>query len=225
MTEMLFPLERDLPLWERTYHALERLIIHRELAPGTRLVETELAERLGVSRNPIREALRSLETAGWVEVRPRRGAFVTMPSPRDGDHVFEVRALFEPQAARLAAERLETETLGELHELLGEGTAAATRGDADAVVELNALFHRTVFEAAGNPVLADLLRNLEKKAMWHFSTIATNRGIDSWYEHESLLQALSVGDGARAFAEMEAHVRASWASYRRSSARRSSEAS
>jgi DNA-binding GntR family transcriptional regulator len=218
MTEMmdgLFPLQRDLPLWERTYHALERLIIHRELPPGTRLVETELAERLGVSRNPVREALRALETAGWVEVQPRQGAFVTTPGPEDGDHLFEVRSIFEPQAAALAAGRITQETLARLEELGQQGLAAAERGDADAVVELNALFHRAIFAAAGNGVLSEMLLHLEKKSMWHFSTIATARGVDSWHEHTSLLEALTAGDADAAFAEMDAHVRASWTSYQR----------
>jgi DNA-binding GntR family transcriptional regulator len=223
MTEILFPLQRDLPLWERTYHALERLIIHRELAPGTRLAENELAEQLGVSRSPIREALRALETAGWVEVQPRRGAFVTVPGPHEGDHLFEVRSIFEPRAAALAAERITPDTLEQLERLTQQGFAAAERGDGDAVVELNALFHRAVFAATGNRVLTDTLLNLEKKSMWHFSTIATARGVDSWHEHTTLLEALAAGDADTASAEMEAHVRASWDSYRRAAEEGSTE--
>lgn len=214
MSDVLNPLDRDQPLWERTYHALERLIIHRQLPPGSRLVESDLASRLGVSRNPVREAIRALEAAGWVEVVARKGAHVVTPQPNEGNHLFEVRWAFEPQAAALAAQRVQPAQLTSLDETLADGFRAAERGDVDATVELNAVFHRAVFDAAGNPVLSQMLRRLEKKAMWHFSAIATARGLDSWHEHTSLLDALKERDDARAAREMGEHVAASWRSYR-----------
>jgi DNA-binding GntR family transcriptional regulator len=213
MDDVLNPLDRNRPLWERTYDALERLIIHRQLPPGSRLVESELAAQLGVSRNPVREAIRALESAGWVDVVARKGAHVVTPAPEEGDHLFEVRWMFEPQAAALAAERVDGAQLAHLDEVLADGFRAAERGDADATVELNAVFHRAVFAAAGNDVLVQTLRRLEKRAMWHFSTIATARGLDSWHEHTSLLDALRRGDGARASQEMADHVMASWRKY------------
>lgn len=211
----LYPLRRDLPLWERTYDTLERLIIHRKLPAGSRLVEAELAARLDVSRNPVREAIRALEAAGWVEVIPRRGTYVISADAEEGDHLFEVRALLEPEAAALATERIRREELEELEELLEKGTQAAVVKDTDATVELNAMFHRKVFAAARNPVLYQVVHNLEKRAMWHFSTIATARGLDSWHEHSELLGALVDGDQARAASEMRDHVNASREAYRR----------
>lgn len=214
MDDVLNRLDRSQPLWERTYEALERLIIHRRLPPGSRLVESELASQLGVSRNPVREAIRALEAAGWVEVVARKGAHVVTPKPNEGDHLFEVRWMFEPQAAGLAAQRVDPEQLAHLDEVLTDGFEAARRGDGEATVELNAIFHRAVFAAADNSVLAEMLRRLEKHTMWHFSAIATARGLDSWHEHTSLLEALRQGDQERASQEMGDHVLASWQLYR-----------
>lgn len=214
MDDDLYPLSRDLPLWERTYNALERLIVHRRLPPGSRLVESELAAQLQVSRNPVREAIRALEAAGWVTVIPRRGAHVIMPEPNEGDHLFEVRTMFEPEAASLATRRVTDAELEHLRSLLAEGSEAAGRGDADGTVELNAMFHRAVFSAARNPVLLQVLLNLEKRSMWHFSAIATARGMHSWNEHASLVEAMAAGDHRRAAEEMREHVTASREAYR-----------
>lgn len=215
METNLDPLSRNLPLWEQTYIALERLIIHRQLPPGSRLVESDLAAQLDVSRNPVREAIRALEAAGWVEVVPRRGAHVVVPKPNEGDHLFEVRAMLEPEAAALATQRIEPAELAQLRALLQEGTDAAAAGEADRTVELNAAFHRAVFSAARNSVLTRMLVDLEKHAMWHFSAIATARGMHSWHEHGSLLDAMADGDAERAAKEMRDHVTASREAYRR----------
>lgn len=176
--------------------------------------DDELAGRLKVSRNPVREALRALETAGWVTVHHRRGAYVSVPAADDGNQLFEVRCMLESQAAGLAAERMVPGTIAQLRDLLEEGAAAAAAADRDRVIALNTAFHRLVFASAGNAVLSELLQVLEKRVTWHFSTIATARGVHSWEEHALLLDALAAGDATRAAAEMTSHIEASRALYR-----------
>src|SRR5437879_9700100 len=94
-------LERPGPLRERVYEALLELIVTRSLKPGQHLVETELARLLGVSRQPVREALQRLNTEGWVDLRPAQGAFVHDPTEEEADQLLVVRGLLEAEAARL----------------------------------------------------------------------------------------------------------------------------
>lgn len=96
-------LERPGPLRERVYEALLELITTRALRPGQHLVESELAGHLGVSRQPVREALQRLNTEGWVDLRPAQGAFVHEPTEEEADQLLSVRTLLEAEAARLAA--------------------------------------------------------------------------------------------------------------------------
>ena len=96
-------LERPGPLRERVYEALLELITTRSLRPGQHLVESELARHLGVSRQPVREALQRLNTEGWVDLRPAQGAFVHEPTEDEADQLLTVRTLLEAEAARLAA--------------------------------------------------------------------------------------------------------------------------
>ncbi|WP_208617141.1 GntR family transcriptional regulator, partial [Streptomyces canus] len=96
-------LERPGPLRDRVYGALLELITTRALQPGQHLVESELAGHLGVSRQPVREALQRLNTEGWVDLRPAQGAFVHEPTDEEADQLLTVRTLLEAEAARLAA--------------------------------------------------------------------------------------------------------------------------
>src|SRR5215469_1119399 len=97
------PLARPVPLRQSVYEALVDLIVTAELKPGQHLVETDLARQLGVSRQPVREALHRLEAEGWVDLRPAQGAFVHVPTDQEVDELLDVRALLEAETARLAA--------------------------------------------------------------------------------------------------------------------------
>src|SRR5258708_15213428 len=101
---MIRPVERPVPLRQSVYEALVELVIAGRLTPGQHLVETELARQLGVSRQPVREALHRLEAEGWVDLRPNQGPFVHVPTDKEVDHVLDVRELLEVQTARLAAQ-------------------------------------------------------------------------------------------------------------------------
>ncbi|MDX3078183.1 GntR family transcriptional regulator [Streptomyces sp. NPDC088354] len=206
-------LERPGPLRERVYEALLELIITRALSPGQHLVETELAGHLGVSRQPVREALQRLNTEGWVDLRPAQGAFVHEPTEEEADQLLVVRALLETEAARLAAANAGAEGLERLDELCATGEAAVEADDVDAVVAANAALHAYVMELAGNAVLAELSRQVDRRVRWYYTPVARQRGKQSWIEHRELIRAIADRDAARASEVMRAHTEQTRNSY------------
>src|SRR5580765_2005751 len=129
---MIRPLQRPVPLRQSVYDALIDLIVGGELPPGQHMVETDLARQLGVSRQPIREALHRMEAEGWVDLRPSQGAFVHVPTDSEVDELLDVRALLEAETARLAAAgrgaqdpQARQAQLARLREICAEGQAAA----------------------------------------------------------------------------------------------------
>ncbi|MFD9905516.1 GntR family transcriptional regulator [Streptomyces sp. NPDC059063] len=199
-------LERPGPLRERVYEALLELITTRALRPGQHLVESELAGHLGVSRQPVREALQRLNTEGWVDLRPAQGAFVHEPTEEEADQLLTVRTLLEAEAARLAAANAGTAGIAALEELCAKGEAAVGDGDVDLVVATNAAFHAKVMELAGNVVLAELAGQVDRRVRWYYTPVARQRGIQSWIEHRELIAAIAARDEARATAVMRAHT-------------------
>ncbi|MFJ4846241.1 MULTISPECIES: GntR family transcriptional regulator [unclassified Streptomyces] len=206
-------LERPGPLRERVYEALLELIITRALSPGQHLVETELAGHLGVSRQPVREALQRLNTEGWVDLRPAQGAFVHEPTEEEADQLLVVRALLETEAARLAAANAGAEGLERLDELCRTGEAAVAVDDVDAVVAANAALHAYVMELAGNAVLAELSRQVDRRVRWYYTPVARQRGMQSWIEHRELIDAIAARDAARASEVMRGHTEQTRTSY------------
>lgn len=195
------------PLRERVRDRLEQLIIEGVYPPGDHLVETDLAKRLGVSRGPIREALHLLQSQGWVDLRPRQGAFVHSPSPEEVDQFFQVRALIETEAAALAAGKMTEEIHTAMREAIREAREATATGDETTLIRSNAKFHGYVYRLAGNKVLEELMHSLEKRIRWYFSPVAMERAVDAWNEHEELLEALSAGDAERAVDVLRQHSR------------------
>jgi DNA-binding GntR family transcriptional regulator len=206
-------LERPGPLRERVYEALLELIITRALQPGQHLVETELAGHLGVSRQPVREALQRLNTEGWVDLRPAQGAFVHEPTEDEADQLLVVRALLEAEAARLAAANASGKGLNRLDELCTAGERAVEADDVDAVVAANAAFHAYVMELAGNAVLSELAAQVERRVRWYYTPIARQRGIQSWNEHRELIIAIAERDEGRAQRVMRTHTEHTRTSY------------
>lgn len=206
-------LERPGPLRERVYEALLELISSRTLRPGQHLVETELAGHLGVSRQPVREALQRLNTEGWVDLRPAQGAFVHEPTEDEADQLLVVRALLETEAARLAAANAPAEGLKRLKELCVVGEKAVAADEVDAVVAANAAFHAEVMALAGNAVLAELAAQVDQRARWYYTPVARARGIQSWIEHRELIDAIAARDEAAATTIMRAHTEYTRASY------------
>jgi DNA-binding GntR family transcriptional regulator len=199
-------LERPGPLRDRVYGALLELITTRALQPGQHLVESELAGHLGVSRQPVREALQRLNTEGWVDLRPAQGAFVHEPTDEEADQLLTVRTLLEAEAARLAAANAGSAGVAVLEELCAQGESAVAADDVDAAVALNARLHAMIMELAGNAVLAELAGQVDRRVRWYYTPIARQRGQQSWIEHRELIAAIADRDEQRATAVMRQHT-------------------
>lgn len=185
---------------------LREAILTGRLKPGERLVEGRLADELGVSRNPVREAIRALATEGLVEVTARRGASVASISDREAREMIEVRALLEGQNARLAARRQDKETIKRIEIILNKGNRAVAAGQYDQLFDLNQQFHAQLANAGQNRVLGDMLQNLRDRTAMLFAPASPARQARSWGEHAGILQAIVDGD-ERAAAELAAeHV-------------------
>ncbi|MFD9320951.1 GntR family transcriptional regulator [Streptomyces sp. NPDC060053] len=206
-------LERPGPLRDRVYEALLELITTRALQPGQHLVESELATHLGVSRQPVREALQRLNTEGWVDLRPAQGAFVHEPTEDEADQLLTVRTLLEAEAARLAAAHADKAGIEALDEILAQGMLAVASDDVDTAVALNARFHAKVIELAGNTVLAELAAQVDRRVRWYYTPIARQRGHKSWIEHRDLIAAIAAHDEQLATRLMREHTEHTRRSY------------
>ncbi|MBC7268709.1 MAG: GntR family transcriptional regulator [Streptomyces sp.] len=206
-------LERPGPLRDRVYEALLELITTRALQPGQHLVESELAGHLGVSRQPVREALQRLNTEGWVDLRPAQGAFVHEPTEEEADQLLTVRTLLEAEAARLAAANATKDGIDALEALLHEGLEAVAEDDVDAAVALNARFHAKIMELAGNAVLAELAAQVDRRVRWYYTPVARQRGHQSWVEHRDLIAAIVARDEQSATRLMREHTEHTRRSY------------
>jgi DNA-binding GntR family transcriptional regulator len=181
------PLQRPAPLRESVYEALTQMIIAGRLQPGQHLVEVELARLLGVSRQPVREALQRLHNEGWVDLRPGYGAMVHVPAEDEVDQLLTVRTVLESEAAWLAAENASEDEISELREMCAAGTRMVKDGDIDGAVKANAEFHRHIAELSGNRFLADFAAQVDRRVRWYYTPVAPARGQASWREHARLI--------------------------------------
>jgi len=200
------PVERPAPLREAVYDALVEMIITAELQPGQHLVENDLAAQLGVSRQPVREALQRMQTEGWVDLRPALGAFVHIPTEDEADQLLAARTLLETESARLAAKHATPEQLEHLWELHRSGEAALEADDQEVLVTANASLHSHIVSMSRNKVLADLIGSVDRRVRWYYLPIARARGKDAWDEHAELIAAIADGDGPRAAGLMRRHT-------------------
>lgn len=198
--------QRPVPLRESVYEALTDMIISRELEPGQHLVELELADVLGVSRQPVREALQRLHTEGWVNLRPGYGAFVHVPTDDEVDQLLAARAVLESESARLAAGRATAESTQNLRDLNQLGVDAADAGDTDAFVNANAVFHAAVTEMSGNRVLADFASQVDRRVRWYYTPVAPQRSRESCEEHAEVVRAIGDGQAEQAARLMREHT-------------------
>lgn len=192
---------------------LKRRILEGELAQGERLVEGKLSEQLGVSRIPVREALRELAAEGLVSIEPRRGASVSAVSDEVAQELVEVRATLEALNAKLAAQRREGPVTEQLKQLLAQGRQARASGDTARFVALNARSHELIAVAADNGLLIDLMRSLRERTALMFAPLYKRRAQESWDEHEQILQAVISGDAELAAVLASRHVHNAAAAY------------
>lgn len=199
--------DTEIPQGQGAYRRLLEEIRNGTLAPGARLRETELAERLGISRTPVREAIRQLETDGLVMHLPRQGATIRSLDHAEVVELYEMRAVLEGTAARLAARAASDVELAELAALNAELEVISVGSPAR---EVNRVFHRTLIETARNRFLIKSMSALQRTLLiLGASTLADpERARAAVAEHAAVLAALQKRDGAGAEAAMRAHVEA-----------------
>ena len=182
------------PLSKVVADALRGAIISGRYKPQERLVEDRISEELGVSRVPVREALKALAGEGIVDLRPRRGAWVTAISADVARELVEVRATLEGMNARLAARHHENAIVEQLKQVLARGNAAAEKGITGELVGLNSEFHDLLARAGSNSVLFDIMRSLRDRTNLVFAANSAPRAKEDWKEHSTILSAVISGD-------------------------------
>jgi DNA-binding GntR family transcriptional regulator len=212
---MIRPLQRPVPLRQSVYDALIDLIVGGELPPGQHMVETDLARQLGVSRQPIREALHRMEAEGWVDLRPSQGAFVHVPTDAEVDNLLDVRALLEAETARLAAGKASLEQLARLRQICRDGQMAAEADDFGTAVAANNLFHAEIAVIGGNAVLGELADIVGRRVQWYYRMVAPARSHGSWTEHLEMIEAIEAGDAERCGTLARKHTERTRAAYHR----------
>ncbi|QCX79607.1 putative HTH-type transcriptional regulator YdfH [Streptomyces sp. YIM 121038] len=180
---------------------------------GTRLTEELLARRYGVSRVPVREALRTLEAEGFVVTRRHAGACVAEPTEQDAADLLEVRTLLEPLAAARAAQRRTEAHLKVLRGLVRLGQERARRGGED-LRALDGWFHETLTQASGSPGLIALLTQLRHKVAWMYVADAQAAATDLWSGHAAVVDAVARQDADRARALTLLHAERTASAYR-----------
>ena len=189
---------RHLPLRHAVLEEVRLRITDGRYPQGSRLFEEEIAAELGVSRNPVREALQALNAEGFVELEPRRGARVAQVTAEHAAELFEVRGALEGLMARRAAERRTAEDLAELRRIVELGRAAAAAGDRAVLPALNTEFHDCLGAAARNELLMHTVQQLSHVIQWVYAGSIGRRGEDSWSEHASIVDAIGKGDADEA---------------------------
>lgn len=173
---------------------------------GTRLTEELLARRYGVSRVPVREALRTLEAEGFVVTRRHAGACVAEPTEQDAADLLEIRALLEPLAAARAAQRRTEAHLKVLRGLVRLGKERSRRGGTEDLRSLDGWFHETLTQASSSPGLITLLTQLRHKIAWMYGTEPQAAPTQTWSERAAVVDAVARGDAERARALTVLHA-------------------
>ncbi|MEW2403888.1 GntR family transcriptional regulator [Streptomyces sp. NPDC046862] len=192
---------------------MRRRIIKGDVEPGSSVSETALADEFGVSRTPVREALKQLQTEGLVEIRPRVGTFVTIPSRREITELFEMKELIEGAAARLLAQRGRVPEIDSLEQNLREADAAVEQDDRERYAALVQEFHDLLIVGSDNGKLQAhyriLMNQLAYSRLVNTSLSQPGRAIQSDREHHLVLELILAKDGDSAERVMREHVRAS----------------
>ncbi|RMF47462.1 MAG: GntR family transcriptional regulator [Deltaproteobacteria bacterium] len=194
------PLERHQTLREKILETIRESILKGTLKPGEKVAEPELAERFGISRTPIREAFRQLESEGYLTVIPRKGAVVTELSERDVTEFYAIKSILEGYAARRAAGKLSDRDIERLEQINDKLAQLAEEGDVKTFFKVHGEFHDMFIEAAGNEKLADLIRQVGMKfnRLRIASLSLPGRMQISVEEHKKLIEAFRNHDGEAA---------------------------
>ncbi|MFQ5846083.1 MAG: GntR family transcriptional regulator [Candidatus Methylomirabilales bacterium] len=196
------------PLREEVYDTLRQAIVRGELAPGIRIVETELAGRLGISRTPIREAMRRLEAEGFLSKGPGSSLVVSEMSLEEVEETFRIRAVLEGFAARLAAERATPEGIAKVEEVLRRSEALVGTEAPERLLSWNTRFHDGLNALSGSAQLQQLLQVIHDKILrYRRITLEVGRARKQWLqEHWAILQAIKDRDPEQAERLVAEHV-------------------
>ena len=206
--EMGAKAEEFLPLRDVVFKKLRRAILLEELKAGERLPEIRLADKLGVSRTPIREAIRKLELEGLVIMAPRRGAIVAQINEKNLKDVLEVRRVLDMLSAELACGRIDEERKEELKNACAEFEEAAKSGDLREIAQKDVALHNIIIEATGNVTLRQMLENLAEQTYRYRVKYLKD---DSQYEtlakeHRALCESIANGDREAALRLAGEHI-------------------
>jgi DNA-binding GntR family transcriptional regulator len=182
------------PLTKLVVNSIRERIVSGDLKPGERLVEAHLSEELGVSRMPVREALRELAAEGVVSIEPRRGATVATYSPEQIQELVEVRATLEALNAKLAAKRHDPAQIKRLEQILAAGSKITEKTDLAQLHEDNNEFHEALAQVAANSTLREMVRSLRERTAVIFAPHSRKRAKQNWEEHAAILRAVVAGD-------------------------------
>lgn len=196
------------PLRELVCEHIRQAIVDGTFSPGERLMEIQLAEDMGVSRTPVREAIRKLELEGFVVMIPRRGTYVANISIKDINDVYEIRTSLDALAAGLAAERIEPEELEEMQRLLVEIGKAIEAGKLQDIIALDTEFHDVLYKASRNERLRNIISNLREQitGIRGISMKYPGRLLDTMEEHRVLVECIAARDPEKAQAAARIHL-------------------
>ncbi len=197
-----------LPLRDVVFNTLRQAILKGELKPGERLMEIQLADLLGVSRTPIREAIRKLELEGLVLMIPRKGAEVAKISEKSLRDVLEVRRSLEELALELACQRITEDQMNALEEAQGKFEEAINNGDTMAMAETDESYHDVIYQATGNDRLVQILNNLREQMYRYrleYLKDASKRQI-LIIEHDHIVKAVKACNIQEARAAIREHI-------------------
>ena len=197
-----------LPLRDVVFQTLRQAILRGELKPGERLMEIHLAQKLGVSRTPVREAIRKLELEGLVLMIPRKGAVVAEITISDLEDVLEVRMALEELAVKHACRQITPEQLSQLHILAEEFRQTLYGDDVGACAQADMKFHEAIYAATGNGRLVQILNNLREQMYRYRMEYMKDKRMYKLLidEHDAIRKAIKKKDKEKAGQVMRTHI-------------------
>ncbi len=201
-------IQKHKSLSEVVYEQLKQQILEGNIAPGTRMMEVELSEKMGVSRTPIREAIRMLEKEGLVEVRPRHGAYSSQVSIQEILGILEVRQNMDGMAAALATERGTKKDFERIQEMAKAYEDSVKTGDLNEIIKCDEKFHESIADAGHNATLVKIVSDLQNLVIRFRYIYYNNPEIISNLiaEHKEILDAIRGGDVEKARKVAGGHI-------------------
>ncbi|MFE5430865.1 GntR family transcriptional regulator [Peribacillus simplex] len=194
---------------ELVYTKIKLSICNRFIRPGSQLVEAAIANKLNVSRTPVRAAIKKLEHEGYVQVTPNKGAFVIKPTAEEMKDAYSVRLILEKQSAGLAAERISKEDIAKLYKLIDEEKRTFDHRDTDSYYEMNDSFHFIIAEASQNKLLLEYVKDIVSRTTIYvvlFDPLDKLKINPSIEEHIAIVRALESKNKLEAEKAMEKHL-------------------